>query len=70
MNSYTLTASVWNQKPLTRDFSALDDAEAMMDSIPYIMDKAFKDKKGPWAVGHIELRDQDFNLVHHMDAKA
>ena len=49
---------------------AAEDAEqAMMQAIPMILDFAFEDKTGPWAVGHVRLSDESGNVVAEMEAK-
>jgi hypothetical protein len=68
MRTYQLTATLADKTVLT-SITAHDDASAMMDAIPYIMDKAHKDQLGPWAKGLIALRDEEGYIIETMEAK-
>ena len=65
---YQLTATLENRAH-AKWIDARDDADAMMESISYIMDKAHKDQLGPWAKGRIELVDGFGSVVETMEAK-
>jgi hypothetical protein len=69
MRTYQLTATLADKTVLT-SITAHDDASAMMDAIPYIMDKAHKDQLGPWAKGRIELLGPLGRAIQTMEAKA
>jgi hypothetical protein len=69
MSTYYLTAKR-HSSTRVHLITAHDDASAMMEAIPYIMDKAHKQRKGPWALGNIKLKDDHGNLVADMDAKS
>jgi hypothetical protein len=49
--------------------TADNDEDATMDAIGVIMDNAYSDKEGPWAVGAITLIDPNGNVIHTMAAK-
>jgi hypothetical protein len=68
MSSYQLTATL-DDKTLLVSITAHDDAEAMGEAIPYIMDEAYNDKLGPWAKGLIELTNHTGDIVAEMGAK-
>ena len=68
MRTYQLTATLADKTVLT-SITADDDASAMMQAIPYIMDEAYNDKLGPWAKGLIALRDEEGYIIETMDAK-
>jgi hypothetical protein len=70
MNTYTLSAALQGKRIRRHIITAHDDASAMMEAIPYIMDKAYNDKLGPWALGFIALRDESNITVNSMEAKS
>jgi hypothetical protein len=70
MNTYTLSAALQGKRIRRYIISAHDDASAMMQAIPYIMDKAHKDQLGPWAKGFIALRNASGITIETMEAKA
>ena len=45
------------------------DEQAVLDAIEVIMDNAYADKSGPWAVGEITLTDPAGNILQSMAAK-
>jgi hypothetical protein len=45
------------------------DKDATMSAFFIIMDKAYADKSGPWAMGAITLTDPAGNIIHTMAAK-
>jgi hypothetical protein len=68
MSTYQLTATL-DDKTLLVSITAHDDAEAMGEAIPYIMDEAYNDKLGPWAKGLIELTNPEGDIINTMEAK-
>ena len=70
MRTYTLSAALQGKRIRRHIITAHDDASAMMDAIPYIMDKAHKDQLGPWAKGRIELLGPLGRAIQTMEAKA
>ena len=65
---YQLTAML-NSKGEDYLFEASSDDAATMDAIGVIMDNAYADKTGPWALGAITLTDPEGNVIHTMAAK-
>ena len=68
MNSYTLTATLSNgteRKTIWAD----DEDHASLEAISIIMSKAYKNKEGAWAKGHIKLIDNEGNTLREMEAK-
>ena len=65
---YKLTAAN-DSDHIIHYFDASSDDQAMMEAIHTIMDKAYEDKAGPWAIGAITLTDQNGNVLQSMDAK-
>jgi hypothetical protein len=70
MSTYTLSAALQGKRIRRYIISAHDDASAMMEAIPYIMDKAHKDQLGPWAKGFIALRNELGITIETMEAKS
>ena len=70
MSNYTLSAALQGKRIRRCTISAHDDASAMMQAIPYIMNKAHKDQLGPWAKGFIALRNESGVTIETMEAKA
>ena len=70
MNTYTLSAALQGKRIRRHIITAHDDASAMMEAIPYIMDKAHKDKLGPWSKGLIEPTNPEGDIIAKMDAKS
>lgn len=68
MSVYLLSADL-DERVEMKMLAAEDAEQAMMEAIPLILDYAFADKTGPWAVGHILLTDEGGNVVAEMDAK-
>lgn len=64
---YTLVATLGNRVQ-KETFSASDDMEATMNAISIIMDEAYADNRGPWAIGEITLANND-KIIHSMPAK-
>jgi len=65
---YKLTATLEN-KVATRGIMAVDDADATFAAINYIMDAAYKNQTGPWALGKIALTNENGELIQEMEAK-
>ena len=68
MSVYLLSADL-DEKVEMKMLAAEDAEQAMMEAIPLILDYAFQDQTGPWAVGHILLTDNGGNVVAEMEAK-
>jgi hypothetical protein len=51
-------------------FHADNDDDAAMQAIGIIARRAYGQLDSPWAVGHIELRNEGAELVRVMPAKA
>lgn len=66
--SYTLEA-VLDTTIAEVILDATSDEEAVMDAIGVIMDNAYADKSGPWALGEITLTDPAGNILQSMAAK-
>ena len=66
--SYTLEA-VLDTTITEVILDATSDEEAVMDAIGVIMDNAYADKSGPWALGKITLTDPSGNILQSMAAK-
>lgn len=64
---YRLTAEL-NGKKSTVSLDTTED-DAIFDAVNIIMDRAYADKTGPWAVGAIELIDPAGNVIQSMEAK-
>lgn len=47
----------------------LTEDEATMEAMWAIMDEAYEDNSGPWALGAITLTDSEGNVLQSMDAK-
>lgn len=68
MKTYELQATL-GKEIRGATFSAYSDDEAVMEAINIIMDEAFKNKKGPWALGAISLTTVDGEVLQTMEAK-
>ena len=68
MGVYLLSADL-DEKVEMKMLDADNAEEAMMRAIGLILDYAFEDQTGPWAVGHILLTDNGGNVVAEMEAK-
>ena len=68
MNTYTLTATL-NGNTNRKTIHSGDDAGAMFQAITHILDAAYKNKQGAWAIGYIKLVDSQGNLVAEMEEK-
>lgn len=68
MSVYLLSADL-DELTEMKLLAAEDVEQAMMQAIPMILDFAFQDQTGPWAVGHIRLSDESGNVVAEMEAK-
>lgn len=68
MSVYLLSANLDDLTEM-KLLSAEDAEQAMLEAIPMILDYAFQDQTGPWAVGHILLTDNGGNVVAEMEAK-
>ena len=68
MSVYLLSADLGELTEM-KLLAAEDAEQAMMQAIPMILDYAFQDQTGPWAVGHILLTDNGGNVVAEMEAK-
>jgi hypothetical protein len=65
---YKLNATLG--KPISQVIINEDsDKDAAMSAIFIIMDKAYADKSGPWAMGAITLTDPNGNVIQSMAAK-
>ena len=65
---YTLTAES-NTDTIILKLEAPSDAEAMMEAVNIIMDKAYDDKAGAWAMGAITLTDKHGSVIQTMESK-
>lgn len=68
MSVYLLSADL-DERVEMKMLAAEDAEQAMMEAIPLILDYAFADQTGPWAIGRILLTDNGGNVVAEMDAK-
>jgi len=68
MSAYLLSADL-DGKVEMKMLAAEDAEQAMMEAIPMILDYAFQDQTGPWAIGRILLTDNGGNVVAEMEAK-
>lgn len=68
MSVYLLSANL-DELTEMKLLAAEDAEQAMMQAIPMILDFAFQDQTGPWAVGHVRLSDESGNVVAEMEAK-
>ena len=68
MGVYLLSAEL-DEKVEMKMLAAEDAEQAMMEAIPIILDYAFQDQTGPWAIGRILLTDNGGNVVAEMEAK-
>lgn len=64
---YKLTAENSDER-IVHYFDTTED-DAIFDAVNIIMDRAYADKTGPWAVGAIELIDPAGNVIQSMEAK-
>lgn len=48
---------------------SMSDDRAVIEAIDVIMDNAYADKSGPWAIGEITLTDPAGNVLQSMAAK-
>ncbi len=53
----------------TIHLKSFEDSEAIGDAIHVILDEAYEDKTGPWAMGAITLTSPDGEIIQTMDAK-
>ena len=65
---YTLTAELGDLLA-TNQLGAYSDEEATSYAIHVIMENAYEDKSGPWALGAITLTGPEGNVIHTMEAK-
>ena len=68
MAIYTLTASLGEDFRISPVF-ADNDTEATFTAIGEIMDKAYQNKDGIWALGNIKLLSPSGELLREMPAK-
>ena len=68
LTQYTLTASLEDDFDYTAVFAESDN-EATLAAIGEIMDKAHRNKQGPWALGEIKLLGPSGDLLREMPAK-
>lgn len=54
---------------MTVNLEASTDEQAMFESLAVIMDRAYEDTRGVWAIGHIQLCDPEGVVLHEMGAK-
>lgn len=68
MSRYVLTATL-DGHTNAHTIKADDGFEATIEAIAWIMDSAYSDKTGAWAVGAIKLYGPDGSVLHEMKAK-
>lgn len=68
MSVYLLSADL-DERVEMKMLAAEDAEQAMMEAITLILDYAFEDQTGPWAIGRILLTDNGGNVVAEMEAK-
>ena len=68
MNTYEIHATLGNQISGVT-FSAPSDDEAIIEAVNIIMDRAYDDKSGPWAVGSVALTNSEGEILQTMEAK-
>ena len=66
---YILTATLGSVSEQVELVGHPDDDSATMEAIFIIMDNAYEDKTGPWALGSITLADTAGNVIQTMAAK-
>ena len=66
---YKLEAKLGDRVAVIRIKSTLTEDEATMEAMWAIMDEAYEDNSGPWALGAITLTDSEGNVLQSMDAK-
>lgn len=66
--NYLLSADL-DDKVQMKMLDAESAEDAMMQAVGLILDYAFEDQTGPWAIGHILLTDNGGNVVAEMEAK-
>jgi hypothetical protein len=69
MAVHTLEATLHGKTETVTMDGMPDDFAATMYAVDIIMDKAYADKTGPWALGAITLKAPDGEVIHTMDAK-
>jgi len=68
MNWYKVQAETTTNYDMVHFRSSSND-EAIIKAVDIIMDEAFKNKQGPWAVGAIALTTLDGEVLKTMEAK-
>jgi|DEB0MinimDraft_3_1074331.scaffolds.fasta_scaffold372701_2 hypothetical protein len=68
MNTYEIHATLGRQISGVT-FSAPSDDQAIMEAVDIIMDRAYDDKSGPWALGSIALTNSQGETLQTMEAK-
>lgn len=68
MSAYLLSADL-DERVEMKILDADTAEEAMMQAIGLILNYAFEDQTGPWAIGRILLKDNGGNVVAEMEAK-
>jgi hypothetical protein len=65
---YTLTAES-NTDTIILKIDSPSDEQAVMEAINIIMDNAYDDKAGAWAIGAITLTDEHGYILQSMESK-
>ena len=68
MNTYEIHATLGSRISGVT-FSASSDDQAILEAVDIIMDRAYDDKTGPWAMGAISLVNSDGEVLQSMEAK-
>jgi len=68
MNWYKVQAETSTDYDMVHFRSSSND-EATIEAVNIIMDNAFKNNQGPWALGAITLTTLDGQVLHTMKAK-
>jgi len=67
MQRFVLTATL-NGHTNAHIIKADDTVDATFQAVEWILDNAYADKTGAWAVGAIKLYDPYGTVMHEMDA--
>jgi hypothetical protein len=69
MDRYVVTATL-NGHTNAHIIQSPDSMTATMEAIAWIMDSAYAEKDGAWAVGAIKMYGPSGAVLHKMEAKA
>lgn len=67
MQRFVLTATL-NGKVNAHIIKANDTTDATFQAVEWILDNAYADKRGAWAIGAIKLYDPYGEIMHEMEA--